>query len=287
MHIDGFCDVPYAVLRSPPDYSPSWGYVLILNALPKGDVMRRSCLYIVAAAAMLVACAQPAAATSVIVNGDFETGDTTGWQVVCNNPPGILGDFAVQAAPVAPVNGYPTVGPAGGEFYAASGQNGGGVRALLQQFTIGASSSVHLSFDMFTNNFAGSTIVTGTLDAFAGPNQYARVDILAVGAAAPTNPLTTGVGLLANLYSGADLVLQGPNPYAHYDFDITSIVGGGGSFILRFAEVDNQFLFTQGVDNVYIGVDENGSVVPEPITMLGVIAGIGSIAGYIRRRRIA
>jgi hypothetical protein len=65
-------------------------------------------------------------------------------------------------------------------------------------------------------------------------NQFARVDILSAGA----SPFDTGSGVLANFYLGAD---SGDNPHAYtnYNFDITSLVGAGGTFQLRFAEVDN------------------------------------------------
>ena len=54
--------------------------------------------------------------------------------------------------------------------------------------------------------------------------------------------------------------------------------GGGGTFVLRFAEVDNQLFFNQGVDNVSI------EVVPAPASaMLGLI-GITLIARTRRPR---
>ncbi len=52
----------------------------------------------------------------------------------------------------------------------------------------------------------------------------------------------TGATVLGNFYLGAD---AGANPHAFtsYLFDITALVGGGGSFVLRFAESDNQGFF--------------------------------------------
>ncbi|HXG25088.1 MAG TPA: PEP-CTERM sorting domain-containing protein [Chthonomonadales bacterium] len=73
-----------------------------------------------------------------------------------------------------------------------------------------------------------------------------------------------------------------PNPYTSYLFDITGLVGGGGTFKLRFAEVDNQFFFNQGVDNVSIFVH---GVVPEPGSLALLGAGIGSLLYVFRRRR--
>jgi hypothetical protein len=60
-------------------------------------------------------------------------------------------------------------------------------------------------------------------------------------------PFDTGAGVLENLYIGADAG-GNPHPYTHYVFDITSLVGGG-TFQIRFAEVDNQLFFNLGVSS--------------------------------------
>ena len=41
-----------------------------------------------------------------------------------------------------------------------------------------------------------------------------------------------------------------PNQYTTYRFELTGLLTPGNSFILRFAEVDNQFFLHQGIDNV-------------------------------------
>ena len=91
------------------------------------------------------------------------------------------------------------------------------------------------------------------------------VDILSSAAGA----FDTGGGVLANLYLGSDNTITNPNPFATYTIDITSIVGAGGNFQLRFAESDNQGFFHQGVDNVSLTAD---SVIPEPssIALVGL-----------------
>ena len=91
------------------------------------------------------------------------------------------------------------------------------------------------------------------------------VDILSSAAGA----FDTSGGVLANLYLGSDNTITNPNPFATYTIDITSIVGAGGNFQLRFAESDNQGFFHQGVDNVSLTAD---SVIPEPssIALVGL-----------------
>ncbi len=184
-----------------------------------------------------------------IANGGFETGTLTGWTTPVI--PGSSGGFLVRSGTTLPFSGLTTVGPRSGTFYAVNDQTGPGTHALIQTFTVPASSSasgVILSFDMFANNYASSTIVNPIgLDHRSAPNQHARVDILSAGA----SPFDTGAGVLRNFYLGAD---PGPNPhpYTHYEFDITELVAAGGTFQLRFAVSNNQFFFNLGVDNVSI-----------------------------------
>ncbi|MGI8957394.1 MAG: VPDSG-CTERM sorting domain-containing protein [Chthoniobacterales bacterium] len=216
-------------------------------------------------------------ANELITNGGFETGDFTGWSLF--DQAGGDGSFFVDNTTSTPISGSPTVGPAGGSFYAVSDQGGPGAHVLLQSFTINPGSTAILSFSMFVNDQSGVGPIVNPagLDYTADPNQHARVDILAAGA----DPFSTNpADVLANFYLNVD-PFNNPNPYTDYSFDLTGLVGAGGTFLLRFAEVDNQFFLNQGVDNVSInaspaGVPESGSTV----LLLG--AGLLGMAG-IRR----
>jgi hypothetical protein len=212
-------------------------------------------------------------AAELITNGGFEAG-LTGWNVI--DQVGGDGSFFASSDFFSPLSSNPTAGPASGSFYAVSDQSGPGAHALLQEFTVAAGSTVTLSFDMFVNDWSeiGPIVDPSGLDFTSGgtfaPNQHARVDILALG----VSPFETGVGVLTTLYLGVDPFL--PNAYTHYSFDVTSIVGGGGTFVLRFAEVDNQFFFNQGIDNVSVTAGT-----PEPATV--VLLGVGLVGLALRR----
>ncbi|MBA3715218.1 MAG: PEP-CTERM sorting domain-containing protein [Pyrinomonadaceae bacterium] len=230
---------------------------------------------------LLVFAATPTVnADELIVNGGFETGTFAGWNRVVRPMSTATNFFIDNNVGGTPVSGGPTVGPRSGSFYAVSDQSGPGTVSLLQTFVVpAASTSVILSFDMFVNNFAGAPIINPIgLDHTSGPNQHGRVDILTASAGA----FDTGAGVLANYYLGADLG-PNPHPYIHYTFDITSLVGAGGTFQLRFAETDNQLFFNLGVDNVSI----NTTAIPEPATMILLGTGLAAIAARVRRRRQA
>jgi len=145
----------------------------------------------------------------------------------------------------------------------------------MQAFSVDPSSSVILAFDMFANDWDGGPIINPAgLTHLAGANQHVRVDILSAG----SGPFDTGAGVLANFYLGIDAGVD-PNPFTHYSFDISALVGGGGNYILRFAEVDNQFFLNMGVDNVSIQAE-----LPEPTTLLLFGSGLAAVARRKFRR---
>lgn len=231
----------------------------------------------IAVAALVLAGSSAVADIELINNGGFETGDFTGWTVV-NRMPG-HGSFVIDDANGrTPISRRPTVGPAAGSYYAVSDQFGPGTHALLQEFTVPTDAeSVVLSYDMFVNNWAWQTTINPsglTHLPLSSRNQHGRVDILAAG----SEPFDTTSGVLGTFYLGADPG-QDPHAYTHYDFDITDLVGAGGTFVVRFAETDNRWLFNMGVDNVSVAV----AAIPAPAAVvLGMIGLV--LVGRIRKR---
>ncbi len=230
------------------------------------------------AAAASAALSTPAFAAELITNGGFETGTFAGWS--SNVQSGSNGNRTIAAVGASgPISGSPTAANgAGGNFFALSDQGGPGAYSLTQLFTIASgTTSAILTFQMFNQNQAGAGSVNPAgLDYTFSPNQHARVDILTAGASA----FSTAPGdIVANLYLGDDG--SGVQPYLNYNFNLLGLgLTAGNSYQIRFGQVDNQFFFQQGVDNVSI----IGSAVPEPASWALMIAGFGLVGGAMRRR---
>jgi len=135
----------------------------------------------------------PSSAVELLTNGNFETGNFTGWTVANLG----AGDFFIDTpgTNTPPVNGieFATApNSLGGNWYAVSTSDLPGTHAFIQDFTVpalGPLDVVTLSFQMFVNYQSGlGPIVDPTgLDHTTGgllipnDNQHARVDLLKGG----------------------------------------------------------------------------------------------------------
>ena len=141
-------------------------------------------------------------------------------------------------------------------------RTGPGTHALFQTFVVAPSSSVFLNFDMFVNDYgSGPTSGGQGLNHVGAPSQFGRVDILG---GSVSGPFDTGAGVLATYYNSVDAGVD-PHAFTSYGFDITGVVGGGGTFILRFAATENVIFLNMGVDDVSVRAD---SAIPEPGSLL-------------------
>lgn len=216
-------------------------------------------------------------AAALILNGGFESGFTN-WSVA-DEIGGAASGWQIQTGTTSPINMIAVPAPPQGTHAAMTDAGGAGSHALYQSFTVAPGSTVTLSFDLFVGSQAG--IVTPTpdsLDFNVIPNQHARVDILA------------GATTLANAFSLTSVVDNVFDPpvsttsYTLYNFNITSAVGVGGTFTLRFAEVDNLNIFNLGVDNVSI-VTSQGTV-PEPSSGAIVAAFAALFSGLAAKSKV-
>lgn len=158
-------------------------------------------------------------------------------------------------------------------------QGGPGAYDLRQSFTVPLGSiSVILTADHVATDWSGSGGIVDPigLDFTGPPNQHARVDLL-VGTAAPFS--TAAADILATFYLGADAGTPA-SWITSWTNDITALVTPGQTYIIHFGQVDNQFFFNQGVDNVSVFA----TPIPEPATWAMLITGFG-LVGFAARRR--
>lgn len=232
--------------------------------------------------AMVVAGSASAASIELVSNGGFESG-FAGWTIT--DQAGGSGSWFADTTTTTSFSGLASAGPLTGSVYAVSDQTGPGAHALTQSVTVSpGAASVIFSFDMFINDWSGvgPVVHSSGLDYTSGgtsaTNQFATVDLLASG----TSALSTTTGVLSNFFVGATPVVSGiPNPYVSYSYDITSLVAGGGTFDIRFAEVDNSGFFNMGIDNVSV----LATPVPEPATLSLLGMGLIGLAARARRKK--
>lgn len=215
-----------------------------------------------------------AAATQLLTNGGFETGDFSGWNASVFS--GSSGVIQTTTGAAAPVSGLSVAAATEGSHHVLTGQNGPGSYALTQAFTVGAGTTgLMLSFDMFSATDAGLT--DGGLDPFCcGPTQLAQVDILTFGAGVFDGAASVAHTVLSPFVDGSF-----GTPYQSYSFEISPHLTVGSSYLLRFAQADNMGFMTMGVDNVSLVATT--AAVPLPASGLLLLGAVGA-AGVLRRR---
>ncbi len=215
---------------------------------------------------------------SLITNGDFETGDFTGW----NTSQAGGSSLFVAANP-----GDPTLGSSPtNDFYAFAGNQGGPSQNIFwQSFVVPtALTSFTFSFDYSYQNFASSFInpTPDTLSYIGTSNQQFRVEILTGTALFDTvNP----TDIIFSAIQTAPGSLN-PQPWLSFSQDIFSVVSPfeGQTLQVRFAQVDNQGPFDIGFDNVSLSATT--ATVTEPASLALLSLGLASI-GFSRRKKTA
>lgn len=203
-----------------------------------------------------------------LVNGGFETGTFEGWQV--SRQAGSAGDFFIgDDSRISPIEMHATAGPASGEFYALTDQNGPTALALTQPLAVPVAPRLRtfLEFELFVDSWGTTNlpIVGGGLDFTVPENQYASVDILR-GGAGPFS--TSGNDVLRNFYRRVDPATS-PNPYSQFRFEITDAVNAAnGDVQFRLGMVANQAIngfgtrdfFNLGADNIRVFSEQQENV---------------------------
>ncbi len=194
----------------------------------------------------------PPSPSAVANNGSFETGTFAGWGV--SNPCGsTIGNWFVYSGTTSPVSNFTIPAPPAGAFAAVTDQVGPGTHILFQDIALEAGSSHTLTMTLYFNNrhTANITPADFNLDcsnSAGNPNQQFRVDIIRPGALLTT---VSPADILQTIFWTANLpttqLSMAPTPFVA---DLSAFAGQ--TVRLRFAEVDNQFFYQAGVDNVQL-----------------------------------
>ena len=199
----------------------------------------------------LVVCALalPAGAgAATVVNGDFETGNLSGWQLY-NQPPSPeeSGNWFAYTGTTTPDEFSSAVpAPPAGKYAAVTNQGGPGLHILYQDVALEPYYSHQLSMLVYYQT--GGDLFSPNNFVFNEPedNQQYRVDVMKPSAAieslSPADILATA---FATATGGASAL--GTTPIS---LDLTPFAGQ--TVRLRFAEVDNQEVFNAAVDSVAI-----------------------------------
>jgi len=206
----------------------------------------RTFIAVVATTAFLVAPTGAGAAT--IVNGDFETGNLTGW-TQANNPLG-NGEWRVYSA--ASTAEIPVPPPPAGLYAAVTIQEFIGTRILYQDVTLEPFYSHRLSLIAYYRTDASlvtpipNTLASGNAEGGPPENEQYRIDVIR-----PTAPIDSvnPADILATLFATktGDPKELAPTTFAT---DLTPFAGQ--TVRLRLAEVDNIGPLQAGVDSVSI-----------------------------------
>ena len=195
--------------------------------------MHRKLLY---TAIVAGAVAAPASAQNLLTNGGFETGDFTGWTANATGAGDIL---ATNLAPNAmlPMSALAANGPAGGDWYATTDQDEPASYELYQFFTVPQNPGpVIVSYDLAVTSLAD----------FVESEQAVKIEVFALDVARG--------GLPATLFhdAPAPITQDVPNPYVHYDFDLSADVVPGQTYIFYFSQITQNANLIAALDNVRV-----------------------------------
>jgi hypothetical protein len=199
----------------------------------------------VVAVAML---AVPGPASAAIVNnGDFETGDLSGWQMVTSSPNS--GWFAYSGTS-APVSLNPIPAPPQGNHAAISDETGAGLHVLYQDITLPTSvPALQLSLLVYYDSQA-PIASPNSLDFSGGANQQYRVDVMKPDAPLDSVDSSDVLRTVFRTLTGDPETLSPTQKTA----DLTPFAGQ--TVRIRLAEVDNQLFYNAGADVIAVKSNE-------------------------------
>jgi hypothetical protein len=208
----------------------------------------RSFLALIVACAALLAPSSAGAAT--IVNGDFETGNLSGWQVFNSSDRGNWFVYSGLFTPFDVEKTEPFIAPPQGNFAAVSDENNPDTAILYQEIALEPFWTHQLTMTVYYRSFEPIAVPSpNTLasDNSSGQeNQQLRIDVMRPGTAIESlNPADILATVFANKVG--DPQFLAPTQLAA---DLTPFAGQ--TVRLRIANAVQEEVFNTGVDGVSI-----------------------------------
>jgi hypothetical protein len=181
----------------------------------------------------------------LVTNGDFETGDLSGWtdSIVSSTAAGVY----VGNDTLGPASGAVIPLPPEGNNAALFDQNGATTHILYQDIMVPAEYNAAFQAMIYLNNTHTDYVIAATegLSVIGiEANQQFRIDVM--DPAAPVDDV--GAGVLQNLYQTM------PGDSLTRSFQVTADLSAyaGQTVRLRFAAAVKQFFFQIGIDAVQV-----------------------------------
>jgi hypothetical protein len=205
----------------------------------------------VAALASIALVGASGAAAATVVNGDFESGTLSGWQLQ-NEPSGLAESgswfaYSGTVSPLEPGIGPPVPPPPAGNFAAITDQEGPGTHILYQDIAVEPGNAQRLSMLLYyASDALLATPEPHTLSFEEFPNQQYRVDLVR-----PTAPLETvdPADILATIFATKTGDPESRSPFLS---TIELAPFAGQTVRLRLVEVDNGGFLWAGADSISI-----------------------------------
>jgi len=188
-------------------------------------------LYTITAGVIVPAITQAAAPVNLVGNGDFETGDFSGWTIIDTGS----GQTLINTGSHDPLGNGEALPPISGRYDALTEQPGPGLHVLQQKITV--------PMDVFSARLSWNDRVRNWAYTYSDPNQEWRVLVKDVNGNVLQEVYSTNPG---------DLPLQtGPN--ARFA-DMTGLLQlhAGEEVVISFEEEDNLGFFNATLDDVVL-----------------------------------
>lgn len=217
-------------------------------------------------ASVLYSSAAQAVTVDLITNGDFETGNLSGWST---SSTAFADDFQINNGRFNPRGPTRRVDPISGNYDVMNEQTGYGVSTLTQFFAV-PDQVISASFN-FTYQ-----IVNHYLLGYDDPNQQFRVSLIDNAGAVISQIFATQPG---------DATTQGATALS---YDLTSYLqaGVGSTLGIQFDVETHYYYMNASLDEIAMMV-ETPATVPLPASVWMMLAGLGLFVGlgWLGRRR--